>query len=185
MAPSTENNRQERKAMGTPRKPIADRFLAKITKLDSGCWQWNGYTDRAGYGRLRSGGEGSPVLYTHRLAYEIYKSRIPEGTELDHLCRNRWCSNPDHLEPVTHQVNMQRGYAAVMRERREQPLSKRFTRRRTACRRGHEYSETNTYHDKTGHRFCRQCRQDRENERKARWYRHHRSRTRITSQSGS
>jgi hypothetical protein len=69
---------------------------------------------------------------------------IPEGLELDHLCRNTLCVNPDHLEPVTHAENIQRGHAA------RGPV--------THCRRRHEMTAENSYFDgRTGKRYCRSC----------------------------
>jgi hypothetical protein len=72
------------------------------------CWEWVGSRDRMGYGRISV--SGIPVL-AHRLVYEAHRGDIPEGLELDHLCFNRGCVNPDHLDPVTHKVNMQRMWA--------------------------------------------------------------------------
>lgn len=78
----------------------------------------------------------------HRVAYEEIMGPVPEGLELDHLCRTRSCVNPSHLEPVTHRENMNRGDVA--------------TRRKTHCPKGHPYDEENTgiYN---GYRNCRAC----------------------------
>lgn len=74
----------------------------------SGCWIWNGHRD-SGYGRI-----GSKLVY--RITYERVNGPVPKGLELDHLCRNRACVNPDHLEPVTHSVNSRRGAMARLTE---------------------------------------------------------------------
>jgi hypothetical protein len=76
-----------------------------------GCWVWNGYIESDGYGRVQ-------VDYVkrqaHILIYELLVGLVPEGLELDHLCRNRTCVNPDHLEPVTTAENQRRGDAAKL-----------------------------------------------------------------------
>lgn len=84
---------------GRPGLPIADY-------IEFGdCWQWTGYIDEKGYGRV--GYEGLRHK-AHRLVFERLVGLIPPGLELDHLCGNRACVNPDHLEPVTHQQNTRR-----------------------------------------------------------------------------
>lgn len=81
------------------------RFAAKFTVNDQGCWQWHGATVPQGYGKL---GMNGTVEYSHRVAYEWFVGPIGDGLEIDHLCQNRACCNPDHLEAVTHAVNMTR-----------------------------------------------------------------------------
>lgn len=84
------------------------RFMAKVSYGgDNGCWTWIGYLDKCGYGRLSIPPE--KVLYAHRLAFEHFTGPIPDGLQLDHLCRNRGCVNPAHLEPVTSRENTLRG----------------------------------------------------------------------------
>jgi hypothetical protein len=92
-----------------PRQSLADRFWSKVDRSGP-CWLWTGGTSNAGYGHFhptKRQGKGA-----HRVAYELVRGPIPEGLELDHLCRVVTCVNPDHLEPVTHAENMRR-----MRER--------------------------------------------------------------------
>jgi len=93
--------------------PLETRLFAKIDAAGP-CWLWTGGTaggtpgDRYGYigpGRRGSG----PMLRVHRVVWELLVGPIPEGLELDHLCRVRICCNPDHLEPVTHRENLRRG----------------------------------------------------------------------------
>lgn len=73
------------------------------------CWEWMAYVEQGGgqgYGKFRL---GSRMVRAHRLAYELEVGEIPEGMVLDHLCRNRRCVNPTHLEPVTKTENILRG----------------------------------------------------------------------------
>lgn len=88
------------------------RMLAKANRSDDGCWEYLGGRSRAGYGALnvRLGGRDAPkvMLYAHRVFYEELVGPIPHGLEIDHLCRNKGCVNPAHLEPVTHGENVRR-----------------------------------------------------------------------------
>lgn len=87
---------------------LPDRLWAFVEKTDS-CWLWTGSKTRVGYGQMRVGGAGSRKTGVHRVAYELLVGRIPKGLDLDHLCRNTLCVNPDHLEPVTRKENLARG----------------------------------------------------------------------------
>lgn len=115
------------------------------------CWHWMGYIEQDGYGRVAIPA-GPKRKYrkrqAHRVIYEILVGPVPPGLQLDHLCRNRCCCNPAHLEPVTAKENIQRS-----------DLSKRgqHWRDKTHCPQGHEYTPENTYLDKKGGRFCRAC----------------------------
>lgn len=110
---------------------------------NSGCWLWMASLDGRGYGQINRG-DGRPIR-AHRLSYEMHKGPIPDGMDLDHKCRVRCCVNPDHLEPVTRQVNILRGESHVARQSRQ-----------THCKNGHEYIAENTvrYRNK---RQCRTC----------------------------
>lgn len=86
---------------------FAARLAAKIERGPEGaCWIWTGARQTTGYGNILYLGK---VRLAHRLVYEILRGPIPDGLDLDHLCRVRWCVNPDHLEPVTRSVNLKRG----------------------------------------------------------------------------
>jgi hypothetical protein len=86
--------------------PVDERLWAKVEGDDYiGCWNWTGSVNEKGYGRLSVNGKPRRA---HRLAYEHMIGEIPQGLELDHLCKNRRCVNPWHLEPVTHLVNVAR-----------------------------------------------------------------------------
>jgi HNH endonuclease len=133
---------------GDPRLP--DRFWAKAVEAESGCWLWGAETDRDGYGRIKIGGIRAMA---HRASYEALTGPIPHGLQLDHLCRVRNCVRPDHLEPVTNQVNALRG---------EGPTAVNATK--THCPKGHPYDAENTIKRPCGRRTCRTC--DRARKRK-------------------
>ncbi len=130
--------------MNTKRTPLAERFWAKVEKSD-GCWTWTG-ANYIGYGQISEGGRDGRLLKAHRVAYELLVGPIPDGLDLDHLCRNPSCVNPAHLEPVTHRENLRRGMGLVG-----------INARATHCKNGHPFDEANTYHPRRGGRDCRRC----------------------------
>lgn len=91
---------------------IPARFAEKIVVTESGCWAWQGEMNRNGYGRVRIKGRRMMV---HRVLYERLVAPIREGLLLDHLCRNRNCCNPQHMEPVTPRENTLRGEAVLFK----------------------------------------------------------------------
>src|SRR6185312_4010301 len=104
-------NGESRVSRGLPAKPIEDRFWAKVEKTDT-CWLWTAATNPKGYGQFFWKRGDSRYSYTrpaHIVSYELSVGPIPEGKELDHICRNRRCVNPSHLEPITHRENLMRG----------------------------------------------------------------------------
>lgn len=124
---------------------VADRIDAS-----GDCWEWTGFID--------SGGYGSSIAYDgrqqrpHRVVWQMLVGPIPDGMDLDHLCRVRHCVNPDHLEPVTRSENLRRGYGG------QGTLGRRFE----YCRNGsgpHRMTKDNLQWDQ-GHRRCRTCRND-------------------------
>jgi len=121
-----------------------DRFWQKVDKGgDNGCWNWTAALTSSGYGKFMIQRVSSVA---HRLSYTWLVGEIPEGLDLDHLCRNRRCVNPIHLEPVTRRENLLRG-KTIPAEHAE----------KTHCPEGHEYNSENTYL-KNGARHCRKCR---------------------------
>ena len=132
------------------RSALKNKLLARVIysvepPSDSPCWLWQGCTTTRGYGLIAICGKSK---LAHRLAYELFKGPIPEGLELDHLCRVRNCCNPDHLEAVTHEENVRRGDSGCNH------------RNKTHCPSGHEYTPENIYRlpSRPRERRCRTCR---------------------------
>lgn len=98
------------------RKSLEERFWEKVRKTD-GCWLWTAAKMPNGYGEFGVG--RGRYKYAHRLAYELSVGGIPDGLDIDHLCRNRGCVNPSHLEAVTRRENLLRGAHPKMIARRE------------------------------------------------------------------
>lgn len=126
--------------------PVMDRLWAKVDKdgplpawapFLGSCWLWTGGLNGRGYATI---GDGGLTLYVHILTWTEANGPVPDGLELDHLCRRPTCCNPAHLEPVTHAKNMARGANAI----------------KTHCPHGHEYTPENTYRLQ-GRRFCKTC----------------------------
>lgn len=118
-----------------------------VVDEDSGCWVWMGSRVHDGYGWMTHQGK---LRRCHRLGYELLVEPIPEGLTLDHLCRNRACWNPAHLEPVTSWENTLRGTNVVA-----------LNPHKTHCPYGHPYNDENTYvPPQGGERQCRACRSD-------------------------
>ncbi|MFD9211610.1 HNH endonuclease signature motif containing protein [Streptomyces sp. NPDC059544] len=129
------------------------RFWAKVTIDPSGCLLWTAGKSGSGYGRFF---HGTRFVQAHRFAYTALVGSIPEGLQLDHLCRQRACVAPDHLEPVTPRTNLLRGVG---------PSAVHAAT--TKCPQGHEYSDANTYRAPSGWRQCRTCHRARERARRA------------------
>ena len=125
--------------------PLRDRFMEAVKKMPSGCWEWQASKNNFGYGNLTL--PSRQHVYAHRFSYEKFVGPIPDGMDLDHLCRNPPCVNPAHLEPVTHRENMYRSDSADIAAF----LSGK-------CRQGHEMTPDNTYkYPNRPGRECRKC----------------------------
>lgn len=119
-----------------------DRFWAKV-EVSETCWEWQGYRTRLGYGQIKVAGR---VVYAHRFALEASGEVLDDALVVDHLCRNRACVRPSHLEQVSQRVNVLRG---------ESPMAHQA--RQAECKRGHAFTDDNTITDRVGKRRCRTC----------------------------
>jgi hypothetical protein len=127
---------------------------------NSGCWLWTGSCRTDGYGRICV---DTKWIFAHRFAYELLVGPIPGHLELDHLCRVRCCVNPDHLEAVTHQTNV---------DRVPRTNFGKYQRGLTHCPSGHPYEAA--YIRKDGSRKCRECHNIKQRQRRQgsrRWMR--------------
>lgn len=123
---------------------LMSRFMEKAAFIDpDDCWVWIGSSPR-GYGQFWN---GAKVVRAHRWIYETLIEPVPAGLVLDHLCRNTYCVNPTHLEPVTQQVNTLRGRGLAAKQARQ-----------TLCIHGHPLTGDNLYVKPNGARQCKACR---------------------------
>lgn len=129
----------------TKRRPIMERLMEKVIVDPAGCWLFTG-ARASGYGRIGMGGHSGGVAPAHRVVYEALVGPIPEGLDLDHLCRVRHCVNPEHLEPVTRRENLMRGETIP-----SQHAAK------THCVNGHLLEAENVRLTKEGARRCKSC----------------------------
>lgn len=118
---------------------LPEKLASQIAVIESGCWEWQGKRGVTGYGLTKV--KNSSYM-AHRVVYQLLVGSIPPGLELDHLCRNRACVNPSHLEPVTHHENLRRSPVSLGS----------INQRKTHCPLGHPYDIF-----RAGGRRCRTC----------------------------
>lgn len=125
----------------------------RITYDESGCWVWTGCLSTSGYGQVKN-------TSAHRYTYEFFRGKIPKGKEMDHLCRNRHCCNPWHVEPVTPLLNNLRGVTARLEDAGKLPpgsFLEEAQKRLTHCKNGHRLTKQNLRITPKGKRICRKC----------------------------
>ncbi len=135
----------------TGRKPIDPilRLMRRTQVDDDGCWRWTGGTFGTGYGQIGIGSRtdnSARQVSVHRVVYEHYFGKIPDNLTIDHLCRNKLCVNPHHLEVVTLKENVLRGEGSPAQNARK-----------TRCVHGHDFTEDNTYITSDHTRQCKSC----------------------------
>lgn len=141
----TTGHTQSCGCLGLVHRAAIDRFAEKVALNDTGCLVWLAGDNGVGYGLFYEG--RAKRGYAHRWSYEYHVGPIPDGLHLDHLCRNRRCVNPKHLEPVTLRENLLRGVG---------PSAKNA--QKTHCPEGHPYAGANLYvYPTSGIRRCREC----------------------------
>ena len=127
---------------------LKERFFSKVDKQpgEDGCWVWTADLDVGGYGRFWWDADVG-VVATHIVCWTLLKGRIPPDAVLDHLCKNRACCRPEHLQPITQRENTMRGAGITAQNARLQ-----------SCRKGHPFTPENTYRPPgTNSRQCREC----------------------------
>lgn len=138
----------------SPPKLLLERFMEKIERSASGCWEWVGSKNKLGYGKMCVDGRR---IGAYRMSYELLVETIPVGLEIDHLCRNPSCVNPQHLEVVTPRQNLFRSKCPNILL----SLSNR-------CKRGHDLLGPKARRRENGTRHCQQCDTIRHRERRSR-----------------
>ena len=134
--------------MSVPSTAEIDRFLGSVVVGD-GCWTWDGYVATTGYGKYGH-------AYAHRISYSLFRGDLPSGIaeQVDHLCRNRLCARPSHLELVPQRLNILRGESASARNAVK-----------THCPQGHSYDD-HGFTNNRGQRQCRPCKRARDARRR-------------------
>ena len=131
---------------------LIKRILPKIKVSKVGCWEWLGRTVKDGYGNINV---NKKRISIHRILYKYYHGKLDSELEIDHICRNRVCCNPLHLEQVTHKENVLRGFSLNA-----------INARKTLCIRGHSLSGDNIRIEKYGSRRCKKCKNENQMKRR-------------------
>ena len=128
-----------------PYERFTNKIRISITRFYEGtpCWEWTATISPSGYGMFHYDGNMMPA---HRFSYMYSKGKLNPQMDIDHLCRNRACTNPDHLQQVPHKENVLRGIGLAA-----------INKRKTHCKRGHEFTPENTIKGRNNARHCREC----------------------------
>lgn len=154
--------------MSARKLTVKERLLSKVqVNPETGCWEWTARLFQGGYAQFKDSSDKNRG--GHVVSYEIHIGPVPEGLVLDHLCRNRKCINPAHLEPVSQQINTLRG---------EGPAAKNAVK--THCLKGHPLDGSNLFISQ-GKRQCRECHLERGRAHYANNLESQRERSRITN----
>jgi len=121
---------------------VLERFLSKVIVSESGCWEWQRCLTKGGYGQIRI---NHITEYTHRFIFKYYYGELNPKLTINHKCRNRRCCIVIHLEQITNAENLRLG------------LHNNQNSAKTHCKRGHQFTEENTYVRPNGTRNCRIC----------------------------
>lgn len=145
-------SRMKRYVITPPRGSTLKERLMFFMVVDhvTGCWNWTANKNQKGYGRVAIDGR---LHSAHRVSFEIFNGPLIDGLEVDHVCENRGCINPAHLQQITHASNVRKGN----RWNIERP---------THCPRGHPFTAPNLGHDHRGWRYCKACASRRHKRRK-------------------
>lgn len=127
------------------KQTVRERLLSKVRISETGCWEWLGAASPKGYGRINVDGKNR---LAHRISYALFVGPLADDLQIDHLCRNRKCCNPEHLEQVTGRENTLRGESFSAQHARK-----------THCKRGHEFTADNLTPSsfRLGRRECLKC----------------------------
>ena len=137
--------------MGRPLENPHIRFWTKVNvNHPSGCWIWYGAVGKNTYGNFTIKRKN---ILAHRYAYEYFNGKIPKGMTIDHLCKERICCNPKHMEVVTMSENTKRAKPWLIGA----PNSAKKRSAKKHCKNGHLYTKENTATDGEGYRRCRDC----------------------------
>jgi hypothetical protein len=138
------------------------RRIAKFLAPEGDCWRWTGQIGRNGYGLFHWVIDGKKRgTGAHRASWLAHRGDIPDGLELDHLCRNHWCVNPWHMEPVTHLINVQRGMVAESARSRKGRRKPRDLKPHTCRKHGREDGYDSLLCSGYNRWVCRICNRER------------------------
>lgn len=155
-SPATAARAERSVDVARPIRTVAERFWTYISpEPNSGCWLWTSAVSAAGYGQIGGEGRRAPVLYAHRVSFEIHNGPIPEGMQVDHKCQMRCCVNPDHMQLLDAAAHQN-----VTMARLPEHFSTTRARERTHCKYGHEWTPENQYRAQSGYRGCIICKRE-------------------------